>query len=159
MCHCEYLTHPFLALPPQNDLPHLPKHQITQIIDEVEREVRTSRLTSRKVSINLDTVATRQKPTSFTPTADHKRFKTESNTYGEEESDTLILRPWNPTKTFETDFEDKTISFNLSNTDKNWFSKPSDPFDDDHEPSLDRYQTRPLRPSYSANKGLREITN
>lgn len=61
MCHCEYPTFPFLQLPPQCDLPNLLKHEITKIIDEVEREIKTSRFTSRKVSINLENAATKPK--------------------------------------------------------------------------------------------------
>jgi hypothetical protein len=61
MCHCGILTRPFLTLPPNTDLPHLPKHEITQIIDEVQREIKTSRVTSRKASINYDTAVTKHR--------------------------------------------------------------------------------------------------
>jgi hypothetical protein len=40
MCHCEIVLAPFNQLPPKGDLPPLTKHQINQLIDDVERAVK-----------------------------------------------------------------------------------------------------------------------
>jgi hypothetical protein len=71
------------------------------------------------------------------------------------------MRGWNGLKTFETDLEDKTISFNLSITDKNWFSKQVDKSENDEdEQCLDKYKTKPLRSqSYSNKTELKDISN
>ncbi len=80
MCHCEQLAFPYLQLPPQEDLPHLKKHEITKIIDEVEREVKTSRLNSRKPSVNLEHFMTSQTSRNQ-GNHDQKRFQTDYNTF------------------------------------------------------------------------------
>lgn len=80
MCHCEHLAFPYLQLPSHEDLPHLKKHEITKIIDEVEREVKTSRFNSRKASINLENFMTSQKSKNH-GNSDQKRFQTDYNTF------------------------------------------------------------------------------
>ena len=40
MCQCEALVPPFTSFPDPNNLPLLQNHQINQIIDEVERQVK-----------------------------------------------------------------------------------------------------------------------
>ena len=139
MCHCEYIIHPFIQLPPQGDLLNLRKHDITKIIDQLEREIKTSRFTSRKNSIVENSeMKTFQTMSNFT--SEMKRFKRETNTCGEEESDTIPLRNFIRTRTFETDFEDKTISFNLS-TEQNYLSRPIENCEEENE-GLDCFQTQ-----------------
>lgn len=122
MCQCEYLTFPFNALPSPTDLPTLKKHEINQIIDEVEREVKASKQPSRRMSCLVDSqgMATPKNKQSATPNNilqpqeyDVKRFKTYySNSFGEDESLTLPMKLMQIQKdrAFETDFEDKTMS-------------------------------------------------
>lgn len=40
MCDCEVVVSPFLSLAPEGDIPKLNKHEINQIIDNVERTVK-----------------------------------------------------------------------------------------------------------------------
>jgi hypothetical protein len=48
MCQCEYLLSPFTAFPKQDALPLLLRHEIERIIDEVEKEVRNSKLPTKR---------------------------------------------------------------------------------------------------------------
>jgi hypothetical protein len=98
MCHCEFIACPFNQLPPQRDLLNLQKHDITKIIDEIEREVKTSRLPSRKSSIHIDNAKIKSISTNFN--IELKRFKTETNTCGEEDGDTVLLRNLTGVRTF-----------------------------------------------------------
>ena len=50
MCYCEVIIEPFSTLPPDGELPTLRKHELNQIIDEVENCVKSSVQVSRKMS-------------------------------------------------------------------------------------------------------------
>lgn len=85
-------------------------------------------------------------------TSEMKRFKTETNTCGEEESDTIPLRNFIRTRTFETDFEDKTISFNLS-TEHNCLSRPLENCEEDE--GFDCFETQNERHSRSNSQATK----
>lgn len=70
------------------------------------------------------------------------------------------MRNWNIFPTLETEFDEKTISFNFSSSDKNWFSKQSDDFRDysGNFRTLDKNQSKEGEDSAEKSK-LRELTN
>lgn len=56
MCYCECLLEPFISMPPEGELPTLRKHEVNTIIDEVERQIKSSANGSRRMSQNNETV-------------------------------------------------------------------------------------------------------
>lgn len=70
------------------------------------------------------------------------------------------MKNWNIFPTLETDFDEKTISFIFSSSDKNWFSKQSDDFRDfaGNFRTIDKNQGKEVKDSAEKNS-LREITN
>ena len=87
-----------------------------------------------------------------------KNCNYDSLRFGDE--DTLQMKNWNIFPTLETDFDEKTISFNFSNSDKNWFSKQSDDFRDfsGNFRTIDKNQSKEVKNSAEKSK-LRELTN
>ena len=50
MCHCNFLLPPFHQMPPSEDPPNLRKHEINTIFNNIEREIKVSKMTSRRSS-------------------------------------------------------------------------------------------------------------
>ena len=78
MCHCGFLIPPFHQLPPSEDLPNLRKHEINEVLNRIERELKSSKVTSRR--------------SSQAQIPSYHKLKTESQVYEENSTLPLLLR-------------------------------------------------------------------
>jgi len=54
MCYCECVLAPFNVLPPEGELPTLSKNEVNRIIDQVERQLKSSGVSSRRSTQHIE---------------------------------------------------------------------------------------------------------